>query len=512
MLVFKCACGKACSASSTGAGAYISCGSCGEQVLVPSASDPNCVLIFRRGDPEAGRPLTADEFQHLLNEGALYDYDLIWHHDSWLPLGKVYELPPPPPVPMDGSLAEIALNFQDLPAVGGYPRVPRRKKRVVKFDSIKVTGTEGDKAQKSPKDIKKILATTVKGIFVAAILIFGAIRMGRIINFALKRVSHVCVVNTFNCNVRMKLSGYGWVDMPEKIQVTQPDVYVAFPCRKKMIFVEGGAEFGAVQPRTDADKMPSRPLVPSMMRVPVRPGYDTVVNPGGRASFGIYDLSGLSALSLNSPELKNLSLEISDNKAPVSVLKVMVQIQDLVKDCYKGKSSDLFFSSKDYSFEYMNITRSADFSNISRDKDAAAEDEERLFSLVYPSERTLGFRNGSVLYNHDNNETERSIILTSKEFIPKKDYALTSSVPRLQIRYDRQWLVLQLPGLNGDIKGPQKAIYKANWIYEARMSKAGQWTWRWVARYQKPTSPGKPGENWQLIIDQNGVETNEKVK
>lgn len=514
MLVFKCACGKACCASKAEAGASISCGSCGEKILVPHVSDPDCVLIFRRGDPENGRALSGAEFQHLLNEGGLYNYDLVWHQEAWLPLGKVYQLPPPPPVPMDAAIAEIALNLQDLPPVDGYPKVPRRKKRVVKFDSIQVAQDENGQSQAAPRDVKKSIFTGIKTIFVVAILVFGAVRLGRIVNFALKRVCHVWVVNTFDCNVRFKLSGYDWLDMPKATQATLPDVYVALPCRKKMRFVEAG-EFAAAPSEAASATVQATALMPGSMRVPLRPGYDTVVNPGGRASFGVYDLEGLSALSLSSPELKGLSAEISANKAPASVLKVIVQIQDLVKDRFKEKRRDLFFSSRDYSFDTLNIARNADISNYLQEKKAKEVSDspsETRLSLVYPAARNLVFRNGSLLFDPDKSETESFITLSTKEFIPKKGYALTSSAPRLQIRYDKHGLVLQLAALNGDIQGPQKALYKASWTYEARMNKAGKWSWRWLARYQKPSEPGKTGENWLLTIDQNGAENNEKSK
>lgn len=50
------------------------------------------------------------------------------------------------------------------------------------------------------------------------------------------------------------------------------------------------------------------------MRIPIKPGFDTVVNPGGRSIFGVYDFSNLSGLSLSSPELKSLSTELAQAK------------------------------------------------------------------------------------------------------------------------------------------------------------------------------------------------------
>ena len=136
MLLFKCKCGKACCAQEAEAGQKVVCGHCGEEIPVPSVSDKDCLLIFRRGDPDNGQAMTSTEFQHLLNRGELYSYDLLKKDGEWVPLGKVYELPPPPPVEMDGSVAEIALDFQDLPP-SRFRKVPK-KKRIPKFDNAEI--------------------------------------------------------------------------------------------------------------------------------------------------------------------------------------------------------------------------------------------------------------------------------------------------------------------------------------------------------------------------------------
>ena len=511
MLLFKCTCGKACAAQEAEAGQKVICGQCGKEIPVPSVSDKDCLLIFRRGDPDNGQVMTSIEFQHLLNRGELYNYDLLKKDGEWVPLGKVYELPSPPAVEIDRSIAEIALDFQDLPPVEGFAKVPRKKKRTPKFgtDEITPAKTSDAGAPRRPINLKKRILDTVKTIVVVVILLFGGLRLGRIINFALKRVSNVMVVNTFDAPCKFKLSGYEWQELPKNTYITQSDVYVAFSCKKKMLFMESALNPLTGQPDEAKAGAPDVPLDPPSMRIPIKPGSDTVVNPGGRAVFGVYDFSNLATLSLSSPELKSLSTELAQAKPPVSALKVIQQIQELVKDTYKESRKDLFFSSKDYNFDSLGIVRNQDFSTP---QDETKGVEKPPLSLVYPAARTLNFRNGSVLFDPNSTETERSIALVSREFKPKPGYSVTGGAPRLQIRYEKSFLVLQLSGLQGTVKEPQNATYKAQWTYLARMDKAGKWTWLWTAKYQKAGVGKKAPEEKILTIDQAGKETYPKGK
>jgi hypothetical protein len=510
MLLFKCTCGKACCAQEAEAGKKVICTHCGEEIPVPSVSDTDCLLIFRRGDPDNGQAMTSTEFQHLLNRGELYSYDLLKKDGEWVPLGKVYELPAPPAVEMDRTITEIALDFQDLPPVEGFAKVPRKKKRTPKFDVAEITPSQtGAAAPRPPLNLKKKISDTIKTIIVVSILLFGGLRLGRIINFVLKRVSNVMVVNTFDAPCKFKLSGYEWQELPKNTYITQPDVYVAFSCKKKMLFMESVLDPLTGLPDKTKEGTPDVPLEPPSMRVPIKPGADTVVNPGGRAVFGVYDFSNLASLSLSSPELKSLSTELAQAKPPVSALKVIQQIQELVKDTYKESRQDVFFTSKDYDFDSLGIVRNQDFS---APQDETKEVEKPPLSLVYPAARTLNFRNGSVLFDPNNVETERSIALVSREFKPKPGYSVTGGAPRLQIRYEKSFLVLQLSGLQGDVKGPQNAAYKAQWTYVARMDKAGKWTWLWTAKYQKTGAGKKAPEEKTLTIDQAGKETYPKGK
>lgn len=510
MLLFKCKCGKACCAQDAEAEQNVVCGHCGEENQVPPVSDEDCLLLFRRGDPESGQAMTSTEFQHLLNRGELYNFDLVWKEGEWLPLGKVYELPAPPAIEIDATIQEITLDFQDLPAVEGHAKVPKKKKRSVKFDTPVVT-TSATGERRRPVHLKKRIFTGIKTAVILTVLCFGGIRLGRIVNFMLKRVSHVLVINTFDVPCKFKISGYDWQELPNKTQITQPDIYVAFSCRKKILFSRSALDPITGLPLSEEELSSSTPLDPPSMRIPIKPGFDTVVNPGGRAVFGVYDFSNLANFSLSSPELKNLSTELAQSKPPVSVLKVIQQIQDLVKDTYKESRNDQVFSSKDFNLDAMGMIRNQDFSN-SKEKTDASTVEKPPLSLVYPLARTLNFRNGSVLFDPEVPETERSIALVSREFKPKPGYSVTAAAPRLQIRYEKNFLVLQLSNLTGTVKGSQNAVYNAQWNFLARMNKAGKWTWLWTAKFHKPGTGKKPPEEKILTIDQNGKEAYPKGK
>jgi hypothetical protein len=513
MLLFKCECGKACSAQEAETGQHILCQHCGEQIQVPMSSEEDCLLLFRRGDPDKGQALTSIEFQHLLNHGELYRYDLIWKDGAWVPLGEVYELPPPPSVEVDHSISEIALDFQDLPAIEGYAKTPKKKKRAVKFDAPAVSSTDAGKSVKTPIDLKKRILTTFKVLAVLCILLLGAVRLGRIINFVLKRISNIMVINTFEVPCRFKVSGYSWQELPKNSSITQPDVCVAFSCRKKILFSASLLDPASGLPLAAESTSPEMALVPAYMRIPVKPGFDTLVNPGGRAALGVYDFSKLASLSLSSPELKSLSNELTQAKAPISVLKVNEQIQDLVKDSYIETRKDPFFCSKDFNFDSLGIVRNVDFANQGgKGDDGKKTVANPPFSLVYPVARALNFSNGSIVFDPKSNDTDKSITLVSKEFNPKPGYSVTAAVPRLQIRHEKNFLVLQLSNLNGSVKGVQNAVYNASWSYTARMNKVGKWTWLWTAKYQKPGDGKKAPEERILTIDQNGTETWPKGK
>ncbi|MFA6930883.1 MAG: hypothetical protein WCT05_11190, partial [Lentisphaeria bacterium] len=503
MLLFKCSCGNACCAQDTEVGQNIVCDKCKEKILVPSNSDADCVLLFRRGDPETGKPMTSTEFQHALNREDLYCDDLIWKDHVWLPLGKVYELPPQPAIAIDSSQQEIALDFQDLPAVDGYPKAPKKKKRIVKFDVPTAAAPESPTVGK-PVNLKKRILNILKAAVIIAVLSFGGIRLGRIVNFFLKRVSNVMVVNTFDVPCKFKLSEYEWQELPKNSQVTQPDVYVAFSCRKKMLFMESSLDPISKLPAKEGEVNPVAILDPASLRVPIKPGYDTVVNPGGRATFGVYDLSTLPKLSISSPELKSLSNELAEAKPPVSVLNVIQQIQNLVKNLYKESRQDTFLTSRKFNFDALGIVRSIDFSKSSETpaKEKETKEKKPLLSLVYPAARMLNFRNGSIFFDPEKFDTECSIALVTKEFKPKKEYSVTAANPRLQIKHEKNFLVLLLSSLNGTTKGAQNAQYKALWNYQAKMNKAGKWTWQWTAKYEIPVGAKKTLEERILIIDQ----------
>ncbi len=485
MLAFKCKCGTACSAPDNAVGKTIVCHRCQEDVLVPQASEADCALIFCNGDPDSGHPITLLDLQHKINNGELQSFDLLWHDNNWLPIGEVYELPPPPDVTVDSDLEDLALNFEDLPAVEGFPSLPKRKKKK-KLISKKPRG--GKTSPAAPTSLRQKIWQTVRTVAVLAILCWGGIRAGRILNFILKRPSNILVINTFDRDFRAKIMSYDWQDCPKGSNAAFNDIFVALPCRKKMRFeplLISSQNLPKDEPGKDEIV---EPLSPSQLRVPLRPNCDTVVNPGGRGTFGVYDFTDLSTLALQTPELRNLSMEIAEGREPISASKVSQQIQDLLTPLFIEKRQEEFFSSRDFRIEKMGFNRSFDASATGVAPKPAAELPP--YSLVYPLTQTLSFKNGSLLFDPDNDRTERSIVLISKEFSPEKGYSVTTGTARLSIQYEKNALRLRMTGLKGKVLDSKKKSHDADWSYDASLQ-SGKWTCKWLAKYRVQSADKK---------------------
>ncbi|NLF94523.1 MAG: hypothetical protein GX564_11615 [Oligosphaeraceae bacterium] len=481
MLVFKCKCGNACSASDNAVGNKIVCPQCQEDIPVPDASDADCALIFCSGDPDGGHPITLLNLQHKINSGELHSFDLIWQANNWLPLGEIYPLPPPPEVYVDDSLPELALNFDDLPAVEGFPGLPNR---TTKKKSRIRKARPGKSAPSEPQSLRQKIWQVLRIVAVLAILCWGGIRGGRILNFILKKPSNILVINTFDRDLRAKIMNYDWQECIKSGNVVFADLYVALPCRKKMRFEPLTLPAPASGQETTTPA--AEPLSPASLRVPLRPNCDTIVNPGGRGIFGVYDFSQLPELTLQTPELRNLSREIAEGREPVSASKVCQQIQELAAELFIEKRTDEFFSSRDFRTDKLGINRAA-----FADSGQAPKSPSELppLSLAYPLQQNLSFKNGSVRFDPDNERTERTIMLTSKEFTPAKGLSVTSGSPRLSFRYDGHGLRLQMTGLKGKVLDQNKKSFDADWNYEAVLQ-TGKWSCKWTAKY-RVQSPDK---------------------
>ena len=190
MLLFKCPCGKAHIANEADAGQAIYCENCGNDLIIPNTSDPDCVLLFRRGAPEEGIPYSATEFDALLKNEELFSHDLIWQENRWLPLGEVYQMPEETIIEIEGNEVELALSFNELSPIEGYPKAPRKKRR-----NAKVKAKTNSSQAAEVKSLKQRIFTTIKAVVIIVILFYGLVRFGRIINYFLHKGSNIIVTN-----------------------------------------------------------------------------------------------------------------------------------------------------------------------------------------------------------------------------------------------------------------------------------------------------------------------------
>ncbi|MBO7742358.1 MAG: hypothetical protein J6S21_07380 [Victivallales bacterium] len=116
-------------ASEAQADSSVQCRHCGNNIPVPSQSDPDCCLIFREGDEGAGIALSVESVPQRIADGQLRPYDLMLSNGVWHPLDELYDLTDylPPPPAMNEDEPELAISFRERTPVRGFKRLPKWK-------------------------------------------------------------------------------------------------------------------------------------------------------------------------------------------------------------------------------------------------------------------------------------------------------------------------------------------------------------------------------------------------
>lgn len=501
MIIFQCTCGVVGVGSVPGAA--VVCESCGSSCTVPAETLPNHVLVFRSGSPSFGTPMLAEEMEEQAEQGVLKATDLIWYEGKWLPLGEVYELPEEEEETVDGAgLPEIALEFQDLPAVAGYAKPPRHKAPVSESMGAPAAAAGTRWWRKMPLRLGRPglnLANLKRGLKLAAvlaILAYGGLRGLSILNFVLKRPAHVLVYNTFERDCRARLAGEAWQDIPNGAYVTFPDIYVSLSGRRRLDF-EGTVI--AYPPVELAKEDPRRaPLL--RLKVPVRAGQETVVNPGGKHRFGVYRLDGFADQVLRTPELQELVRALEEHQAPAAAVRIAEQLQELGRQAFVGVRQDEVFSSRSYSFAMLPVHR-GDGVVAGGAKGAPVSAE----TLMYPASQRLNGKNFSLLFDPEQAETERQVQLPVKELSLRKSGRAAPGSQRLTFRYNRNALHLLLNEARGSYTDGANHRYDGSWSYQAQLPRNGAWTWQWTFKGTRP-GKGDKTEAVQVTIDHEGQE------
>lgn len=499
MIIFQCTCGVAGVGSAPGAVAV--CESCGVSCTVPAETLPNYVLIFRSGSPSCGSPMLAEEMEEQAEQGVLKATDLIWYEGKWLPLGEVYELPAEEFEGSGTDQPEIALEFQELPAVDGYAKPPRHKPPVSESVGAPAAGGGGRRWKGLPFRFSRPdmnLANLKKGlklVAVLAILTYGGLRGLSILNFVLKRPAHVLVYNTFERDCRVRLAGASWQDIPKGAYITFPDIYVSLPGRRRLDF-EGTV---IAYPPVELAKDDPRRASLLTLKVPVRAGQETVVNPGGKHRFGVYRFGDLVDKVFSSPELQELVRALEEHQAPVAAVRVSEQLQEFGRQAFVEVLQDEVFSSRTYSFAMLPVFRGDGV--VGGGKAASVPDEV----LVYPVSQRLNGKNFSLQFDPEQPETERNVLLPVKELNWRKNCRVTPGSQRLTIRTNRKVLQLHLNDARGSYTDAANHRFDGSWSYQAQLAVNGIWTWQWTFKGGRP-GKGDKGEELQVVIDQEGKE------
>jgi len=496
VILFKCECGAPFSVPAEAAGQACTCSVCGKPCQVPTQSDPDCVLIYKSGLPETGQAITTDALTALVAQGELKAYDLILHGDEWRPLDDIFEMPEVATATADeGAGPEIAVNFAELPPIPGY--ISLKKNRLRNAWKAIVLWQRRQRAVKH----KPIWQRVCYYLLVLGVLVAGYyLGIGKIINYALGRPCYVLVVNPDDCNYQAKL-GSETMPLVANAQVTFQDIYVAATKKGKLTI--------------SSEQAPDQ--VVYNIAVPLSPGLDVVVNPNGKTEFGVYDFRGMTEKTLDAKARKELMDDIVRLRPPAYSSAVLGRLKNMAEEHFQGKKADPLFTSHQYNFNRLSLTRSIDYTERCQKK--TGKPEAFLPTLVKLSQMSFQFKGSSVEYNPAQPEVITGLVSVNMRELNtyaknkfsafRPQAALTSAAAkktiadnklvcgeakgtaqlrinqndkRLQLTFDRP-----IPAAVS-VNGRQ---HQGNWSFIATLPRdKDQWTWQWT--FSGAWNPPKP--------------------
>ncbi len=456
-------------------GGAVSC-SCGAVMEAPAASESDCVLVYKDGFPNEGLPITLDELGRQVAAGGFVPLDLIHYNGIWQPLNMVFNMPEQPEIKVD-TRDEIALKWKELRPAPGF----------ASSGSVNMGGIKGvlndlwhwflrmrKFRYKTPmQKIAYVLAFLVLAFLLYTFLV------GKLLNRILWRPAYVAVYNSGDSELKARLMGRKLNIAPGNVGVFQ-DLFVSFPGSHTLKL-------------NGADGKKS-------IRVPVRPDFDVLVNPGGSGAIGEYDLAECGKMSLDTAVVKKLSRQIASLSGPDALNEVLRELHDMGDKVYQGRIDDVLLSDASYDLSHIGIARSIEYSQREKRKTDRGDDRpivmlDEKVKLSFANASTE-FRSGrievpgtfSVVFDADFSPLDKAAAAKAASdrvrVIPMKKAAVQANVRILE---DGS-VNLVLGGLKGNVFAFIKQIgremeFTGNWIYTATLCKkgsnAGKWTWKW---------------------------------
>ena len=175
--------------------------------------------------------------------------------------------------------------------------------------------------------------------------------LGKIINYALGRPCYVIVFNPDDSNYQAKL-GRETLPLIANAQVTFQDIYVAATKKGKLTI--------------SSEQAPDQ--IVYNIAVPLSPGLDVAVNPNGKIEFGVYDFRGMTDKSLDAKARQTLISDIVRLRPRIYSSIVLGRLKNMAEEHVQGKKTDPLFTSQQYNFNRMSLSRSIDYTERRKDK------------------------------------------------------------------------------------------------------------------------------------------------
>ena len=481
MLVYKCSCGKVLMSEENDAGNTVACPYCRQNLVVPAESAPDCNLVFFEGAPEQGVPMDDSELQEAVISGRVTPYDLIFHEGQWQQLRNVFDMSDIEQVSAaDPNEQEIATQFGELQPLPGYDKLKGHKKAPLPQALDEAAQRAAVKKRNIINHVKLVLKIAV----VLIILVFGAERGMRIVNFTLHKPASVLLINNYDFAVEFKVGGSDWSVAYPGNMGTISDLATGFLPQLMRL---------RVSPDYSLPEGQTANLGKTWLFVPVKANQDIVVNLNGQMELGVYDLKDIETeeVPIGGGEISRMQNDMNALKPPQAFMDFVKSLQKIGKKRFIRKHKDVFSSSEKYNLGHTSVPVSRSILDLTPAEEEAREKTHAQAPwLTIPAQCRLDLKGRShFVYappegdsDGDSPEGEIEIPFPKLKFLPdlpdNKRPALLQYNLDSQGAYNLHVTIMDLP-FTDEIG--QKVYIR--WHYYAKRTKSGQWTYHWEGIY-----------------------------
>jgi len=436
--------------------------------------------------------------QEAVSSGRVTPFDLIFHEGLWQQLRNVYDMSEieQGASQIDPNEQEIATQFGDLKPLPGYDKLKKHKKT----PPPKAVGEEAQLAAVKKRKIFNVVKIVLKVVAVVVILLFGAERATRIVNFTLHKPSSILIINNYDFAVEFKIGGNDWiVTMPGNMG-NSADLSAGF--LPQLLKLRVSKEF----PPTEGTVAE---LDQSYILVPLKPNHDTIINLNSKMELGVYDLEGLSDEQVPiGQEMVHLQNAMNTLKQPAAFLDFIKALQKIGSKRFIRKSTELISDSRKFNFGHISVPIARSNMDLTASEEEAREKvHAKTPWLTIPAVCQLNLSGRSFfIYDPDGNSPEGDLEIPFPELTFMQGNTFTNKRPAiLHYNLDNQGLYsihVTIPDLQFTDELGQKVYIR--WHYYARQTKNG-WNVNWEGIYPFYDEKGKQ-QSRKISIGSDGKE------